>query len=275
MQSNCSNKIMVFITVFLFTLTALSLEKNSDEFPFELTDGKEAFIFSAGLGLMTSFMFTPSTDFEKSEILALDKYDLNAFDRSAVSMNDRKSDIASDVLTYSLAGVPLIFFADRSLNRSLPNSFTYLVMYAESVLIANGISRTVKTVFQRNRPYVYNDSLSLKDRTTSDWNLSFPSNHTVNAFNAAVFVSTVFTFTYPDSKWVPVVWSVSLSAAAAAGILRITAGEHYPTDVIAGAVLGSLTGLFIPLLHKIKNKNLSVIPVVSSEYGGLQAVVNF
>ncbi|MBP7433432.1 PA-phosphatase, partial [bacterium] len=59
------------------------------------------------------------------------------------------------------------------------------------------------------------------------------------------------------------------------GILRITAGEHYPTDVIAGAVLGSLTGLFIPLLHKIKNKNLSVIPVVSSEYGGLQAVVNF
>jgi hypothetical protein len=59
---------------------------------------------------MTSFMFTPSTDFEKSEILALDKYDLNAFDRTAVSMNDRKSDIASDVLTYSLAGAPLTFF---------------------------------------------------------------------------------------------------------------------------------------------------------------------
>lgn len=275
MQSSCSNKIMVFITVFLFTLPVLSLEKNSDEFPFELTDAKEAFIFSAGLGLMTSFMFTPSTDFEKSEILALNKYDLNAFDRTAVSMNDRKSDIASDVLTYSLAGAPLLFFADKLINRSFSNGLTYLVMYAESVLIANGISRTVKTVFQRNRPYVYNDSLSLKDRTTSDWNLSFPSNHTVNAFNSAVFISTVFTLTYPDSKWVPVVWSVSLSAAAAAGILRITAGKHYPTDVIAGAVLGSLTGLFIPWLHKINRKDLSVVPVVSSEYGGLQAVVNF
>lgn len=268
-------RVDVFIAVFLFTFSLISLEKNSDEFPFELTQTKEAFIFSAGLGLMTSFMFTPSTDFEKSEILALNKYDLNAFDRTAVSMNDRKSDIASDVLTYSLAGVPLIFFADKSINRSFSNGLTYLVMYAESVLISNGISRTVKTVFQRNRPYVYNDSLSLKNRTTSDWNLSFPSNHTVNAFNAAVFVSTVFTFTYPDSKWVPVVWSVSLSAAAAAGILRITAGEHYPTDVIAGAVLGSLTGLFIPLLHKVNKKNLSVVPVVSSEYGGLQAVVNF
>ena len=268
---------MVFITVFLFlfTLPVLSLEKNSDEFPFELTQTKEAFIFSAGLGLMTSFMFTPSTDFEKSEILALDKYDLNAFDRTAVSMNDRNSDIASDVLTYSLAGAPLLFFVDKKLNRSFSNGLTYFVMYAESVLISNGISRTIKTVSRRNRPYVYNDSLSLKDRTTSDWNLSFPSNHTVNAFNSAVFISTVFTLTYPDSKWVPVVWSVSLSAAAAAGILRITAGKHYPTDVIAGAVLGSLTGLFIPWLHKINRKDLSVVPVVSSEYGGLQAVVNF
>jgi membrane-associated phospholipid phosphatase len=164
---------------------------------------------------------------------------------------------------------------DKKLNRNFSNSFTYLVMYAESALIANGISRTVKTVFQRNRPYVYNDSLSLKDRTASDWNLSFPSNHTVNAFNSAVFISTVFTLTNPDSKWVPVVWSVSLSAAVATGILRVTAGEHYPTDVIAGAVLGSLTGLFIPLLHKVNKKNLSVVPVVSSEYGGLQAVVSF
>ena len=136
MQSNCSNKIMVFITVFLFlfTLPVLSLEKNSDEFPFELTQTKEAFIFSAGLGLMTSFMFTPSTDFEKSEILALDKYDLNAFDRTAVSMNDRNSDIASDVLTYSLAGAPLLFFVDKKLNRSFSNGLTYFVMYAESVL---------------------------------------------------------------------------------------------------------------------------------------------
>jgi membrane-associated phospholipid phosphatase len=266
---------MVFIAVSLFTFSLLSLEKDNREFSFELTDAKEAFIFSAGLGLMTSFMFTPSTDFEKGEILALNKYDLNAFDRTAVSMNDRKSDIASDVLTYSLAAVPLLLFVDKKLNRNFSNSFTYLVMYAESALIANGISRTVKTVFQRNRPYVYNDSLSLKDRTASDWNLSFPSNHTVNAFNSAVFISTVFTLTNPDSKWVPVVWSVSLSAAVATGILRVTAGEHYPTDVIAGAVLGSLTGLFIPLLHKVNKKNLSVVPVVSSEYGGLQAVVSF
>lgn len=268
-------KVMIFIFGLLFTLQVLSLEKSGSEFPFELTNAKEAFIFSAGLGLMTSFLFTPSTGFEKENILALNKYDLNAFDRTAVSMNDRGSDIASDVLVSSLAAVPALFFTDRLINRNFSNAMTYLVMYAESALIANGLSRTLKTVFTRNRPYVYNDSLSLKSRTDDDWNLSFPSNHTVNAFNAAVFVSTVFTLTYPDSKWVPVVWTVSLSVASSVAILRVTAGKHYPTDVVAGAVLGSVTGLFIPLLHKVNKKNFSVVPVVSSEYGGLQAVLNY
>ncbi len=260
---------IILISIFLNISFLWSDELKTGDFPFELSEFKEAFTFSAGLGLMTSFLFTPSTDHDSEDILALSRYDINLMDRPAIDLNDKGSDIASDVLVYSLAASPLLLFADRRLNKNFRNSVTYLVMYAESALIANGISRTLKTIFKRTRPYTYNDSLTLKKRTDDDWNLSFPSNHTVNGFNAAVFISTVFTMANPDSKWIPAVWTISLSAAITTGVLRVTAGKHFPTDVIAGAVLGSLTGALIPLLHKKKKKDLSVIPVFSDEYAGI------
>ena len=38
--------------------------------------------------------------------------------------------------------------------------------------------------------------------------------------------------------------------AAAVGTLRVAAGRHFPTDVLAGAALGSLIGWLIPTVHR-------------------------
>jgi undecaprenyl-diphosphatase len=61
---------------------------------------------------------------------------------------------------------------------------------------------------------------------------SFPSNHAVNNFAAAFFFFRLF----PDLKWVLFV------TAALVALSRVYLGLHYPSDVIAGAVIGSVFG---------------------------------
>ena len=73
---------------------------------------------------------------------------------------------------------------------------------------------------------------------------SFYSGHASTAFATAVFTGIWFSETYPGSQWIPWVWAGSLSAATAVAVLRVAAGKHFPTDVIAGAAAGIAKILF-------------------------------
>lgn len=64
---------------------------------------------------------------------------------------------------------------------------------------------------------------------------SFPSGHTTAAFAAA----TVYALEYKNKPLIPV---ISYSAATLIGLSRLTENKHWPTDVLAGAVLGYLSG---------------------------------
>lgn len=76
---------------------------------------------------------------------------------------------------------------------------------------------------------------------------SFPSNHAANIFGAAFFLSYIFR-----------PWAFFLiPTAVAVGYSRVYVGEHYPFDVLAGALLGALVaGLFLFLFTKIMNLKL-------------------
>ena len=129
---------------------------------------------------------------------------------------------------------------------------TVLTMYGETLLLNGGIVAMLKGLVNRTRPYAYNDDpdISMEQRTSHDTVLSFPSGHTANAFAAAVFMSTVYGRLHPDGSGRAWVWVGSLTAAAGVGYLRYAAGKHYPTDIIAGAVIGSLVGWLVPKLHE-------------------------
>jgi undecaprenyl-diphosphatase len=62
---------------------------------------------------------------------------------------------------------------------------------------------------------------------------SFPSGHATTAFAAAVLLS----LRYPRGA------VVFFGLAVLVGLSRVVLGSHFPSDVVAGAVLGSLTAL--------------------------------
>ncbi|WP_460955784.1 phosphatase PAP2 family protein [Spirosoma litoris] len=222
--------------------------------PYELKTGREITLLGAGavtLGAAVALRHTidPLT---QSEINALNPNDINAFDRKAVYHWSTSADRLSDAtLAGNVALAGLLTVGTKPMRQDIK---TVAVMYLETVLLANGVERTIKGVTQRTRPYVYNPAAPMDEKLTRDARESFFSGHATNAFATAVFTSEVFLHYFPHSKLKPVVWIGSLGLASATAVLRYEGGLHYPTDLLAGAAFGSLVGWGIPKLHEVKDK---------------------
>ena len=98
--------------------------------------------------------------------------------------------------------------------------------------VAIGINFGVKLVVRRPRPVLE----GLPPLGAAPSSLSFPSAHATSSFACA----TAMTRIAPEAALLFI-----LAAAIAAG--RPYLGMHYPSDVLAGALLGSGLGLLVPL----------------------------
>ena len=122
------------------------------------------------------------------------------------------------------------------------------------MLITYGVNSIVKGLTSRVRPFVYNKHAPLEKKLDSNVKRSFYSGHTAQSFASAVLTSKLFSDYFPNSDWQGIVWGTSLLSASYVGYLRYLAGKHFPSDVIVGAIMGSVAGYLVPYLHK-KSKN--------------------
>jgi membrane-associated phospholipid phosphatase len=143
-------------------------------------------------------------------------------------------------------------------------------MYAESLLFVFGTSEIIKNSFVRYRPYSYFGDIP--QGKENDYNKSFPSRHTAFAFMSAGFLTSTFFTEYPQSSWKVPLCAISYTLAAGMGASRIFSGNHFISDVLAGAVIGSVSGYLIPWLHlRKKNDTVSFIPLPN----GIMAALKF
>lgn len=95
---------------------------------------------------------------------------------------------------------------------------------------AAGSAEWIKTFVARPRPYVVAPDLVLSAGPESS--TSMPSGHAALSFAAATLVAR----RHPDLAPAALGW------ATAVALSRVTLGVHYPTDVVAGALLGAGVG---------------------------------
>jgi Membrane-associated phospholipid phosphatase len=105
-----------------------------------------------------------------------------------------------------------------------------------------GITNALKYSINSDRPFVTYPDIVKKSKAGSP---SFPSGHTSSAFATATSVSLL----YP--KWYII--APSYLYAGTVAYSRMDLGVHYPSDVLAGALIGSGCAYFT---YKVNQKLL-------------------
>ncbi len=130
----------------------------------------------------------------------------------------------------------------------------------ESFALASLVTRVPKELLGRERPHSGHGPYTFNGPFT---NVSFPSGHTTASFAVASVIATQFR----DSKWIPI---TAYSVAGLAGISRIYDNQHWLTDVVAGATIGTLVGNLVS--HRTLNSHLTVVPFGNGTFQGIKVV---
>lgn len=186
--------------------------------------------------------------FTEEDLQFHDPLNLNRFDRLACTQLNPWAGPASDwTLRAGMVAPVALLLLDKN-TRS--EAGIYSIMFAESILLTNGVTGIFKGSFQRSRPLIYNPNCDLLLKTERNARYSFFSGHASNTANYAFFAAQVFSDNNPDSKLKPFVWGTAIVLPAATGYFRFKAGKHFPTDVILGYAVGATIGWLVPHLHK-------------------------
>ena len=242
-----------FLAAFCFFLTFQLFPQN--EKPFEISPVKDGIIFGSGILLSGGDLILDNAlKVNRQEYTGkiYKKSDLNSFDRFFMhSYSESRDNVADFLLAATIASPAVLAMTDKE------EWFSCALMYAETLLIANGIKELTKLAVNRTRPYMYYDADTFpeKDVDDGDWANSFPSGHSTMAFSAATFTSYTFCKYFPDSNLrIPVV-AGSYAMACGVAALRLSSGNHFMTDVLTGAAIGSAVGFLVPWLHAFNAKN--------------------
>lgn len=168
---------------------------------------------------------------------------INNFDAQAMLwvQENLRMPVLSDILVplTRLGNAGLLFIAAAVILlcfKTTRTSGILMLISMAACFIFNDI--IIKRLIARPRPFITVPGLVTLVSPPASY--SFPSGHTASAFAAVV---TLF---FTRRKFL----GIGLVVAFFMGISRIYAGVHYPSDVIVGALVGTLTACAVGMLYK-------------------------
>ena len=187
------------------------------------------------------------------DLSGLDARSVNSLDRTVMGNWSGTADTVSDGFLIASISLPLALNLMDVLSAESSDGllgFAQDSLILVEVLAVNCIAfNLAKFTVRRPRPYAFDRSFDLEKRNSGSASMSFFSGHTSLAFSMATAYSYLFTKRHPDSSMVVPVWIGSHTLAGATAYMRVHAGKHFWTDVLAGAAVGSAIGFLVTYLH--------------------------
>jgi membrane-associated phospholipid phosphatase len=153
---------------------------------------------------------------------------------------DNLSDATAAV---AVAAPAVLDFLDVGWNKVL---YEDLVVYAQTLLVNQSLTTFFKSTTQRPIPRVYAGDPTANN--TARGFEGFYSGHTSTTLCALSAAALTLDLRHDAGVWP---WLVVAAVGASVAVERVQAGEHFPTQVIAGALMGPLVGTLVPWLHKV------------------------
>jgi membrane-associated phospholipid phosphatase len=208
------------------------------------------------------------------QIQNLKKEDINGFDRWAAGLHSQKAADVSDLFFYGAMPLPLLLLADKDIRS---DGFKITFLYLQAMSLTGVLYTGVPSLVDRYRPLTYSNAVPMEERVSGNNRNSFFAGHVALVGTSTFFAAKVFSDYHPDSKLRHVFWGAAAVATATTGYLRHRGGKHFPSDIVVGAAIGTLSGILVPHFHKkplFKNQSLTVLPF-SGKSHGLAAVYRF
>lgn len=136
--------------------------------------------------------------------------------------------------------------------------------FASSLVGAGIITTSLKIVTGRSRPRNGDGTYHFQPFGGDD---SFPSGHTTQAFALASVIAEHY-----DEQWIDI---TSYGIATLVGLARIEQEAHFPSDVLAGAIIGTVVGKSIVRYNKGRHGKYTLLPVMDGQTTGVMARVEF
>lgn len=214
-------------------------------------------------------------DLTVEEVQAARRDIVNAFDRWALNQDPARRDhyykLSDHVLTGILAGSAATFLFGKKTRKDW---LRLGLMYYQTQFLTFAFYdfSFFGPLFQnRLRPVVYYDYFPMELRRQGRQRNSMYSGHVANATAATFFAVKVYLDYHPEMRSKKfLLYGLASIPGLVNGWLRMKALAHFPSDVLAGYMIGGLFGIVVPEMHRIKSKKISLSTFYNGQAGGLQ-----
>ena len=245
----------IALTFCLFNTTTTFLA--AEESPFTFSWPRETALLGTGVGFQIIGRYRVE-HMKPAGTEDLRRSDIPVWERWVAGTYSPTADVASDVLAVAVGGSAFFastWHASRNETSWRPVLEDLLIL-SEALAWSSAINLNVRAERVHPRPFVYGTKAPAAERAEPQAAGSFYSGHAAEAFVCAVYLASVYPLRHPEFEHRGWLWAGSLTAASAAAAVRVAAGKHFPSDVIAGAAMGSLIGLGFAQLHRPEGMGL-------------------